>query len=623
MGYIKNNFKNGQILEEQQLNKMDEGVYKAIDSLQDFLLTTNSAFIEVDGETFDISELFIFNYDEGLQYNGSDFKSSVFITVTTIDIEQYVGYKIKMTIPNFTTSQGIAPTMYNTILDSNGNVLYKVQLKKHSSSNTIKGEWGECEFIVPNGAKQLIAHSFNNKSTVDASLSGSYENGLIILDGNLSDFYCTATEIIKTEVGENENYKLENPGVGYTLTDFDFSEICDYYAIKNDGSYELANGLGCSSFIPCMGSNEMLMTVIQGNYPSYGTAFYDNEYKLISFVPSLNGATSSVMMKISIPKNAAYFKTTYFDYDNAKIYGSFKLYMFTNNNIYVNGKRPYQSDYIFFSQAINQSITKFWETDANIVNIDSNFKSTTGVLTLPETYKPVGKKTPLILYCHGFSHYVYYGAWGANDTFLPQKKHWTDMGFAVMDVNGARNNDRKGNFQTGFCPQGMSALKQCVDYVIEHYNVDEQIYIVCGSAGGTSGWNYARVYPKDVRAMVAIATWSKLSKNCYNNNKSLYTEYLGFGSTYDRSKVVGLDPYDSIITINETTYAFSPTIPILYLYGSADGGDFCQDTLNFVNYLRNAGLPAQTRMYQGLGHEIVSGANEVVDKEIGNWLLMH
>lgn len=623
MGYTNIEFKDGMVLKEDHLNHLQDGVHKSVGNLEDFELFVDGTIIEKEGQHTDISNMFDFDYTTGTIYDGSSSKNSVFMTTTTVDISNYVGYKIKMTIPVFTTSQGIRPTFYNAILDENNVVLSKVQLDKHPDFSTLKGDYSEYEFIVPERAKYLIAHNFNNKATQDASLSGSYTQGLIVFEGDLDDFSCVAIEIIKEEIGSASEYMLNNPGIGYSLTEFDKDEICDYYAVTNDGEYELASGYGCSSFIPCKGSKEMLITMMQEPDNKYGLAFYDENKVFLSFIPSIVGDKSYVIKKVVIPSNAYYFKTSYFDYETSKNYGEFKAYMFTDNNVYSNGKRPYQTEYIWFSQAVNQSITKFWETDANTVKIDSNFKSTTGVLTLPETYKPSGKKTPLILYCHGFSHYVYYGAWGANDTFLPQKKHWTDMGFAVMDVNGARNNDRKGNFQTGFCPQGMAALKQCVDYVIEHYNVDEQIYIVCGSAGGTSGWNYARVYPKDVRAMVAIATWSKLSKNCYNSNKSLYTEYLGFGNSYDKSKTVGLDPYDSLVTIGDTTYAFSPSIPVLYLYGSADSGDFCQDTLNYVNYLRNAGLPAQTRMYQGLGHEIVSGANEVVDKEIGNWLLMH
>jgi pimeloyl-ACP methyl ester carboxylesterase len=359
---------------------------------------------------------------------------------------------------------------------------------------------------------------------------------------------------------------------------------------------------------------------------SYGLAFYNRNKEFISFVPSKTGSNTGVVYtEVEVPAGACYFKASFFGYENRVKYGEFACDLIFSADTIKNGKRPYQDGYIFFSQKVDQSILKYWETDESVKH-NSVYKATTGVLALPTTYTQTGKKTPLLVYAHGLSHYVYYGAWGNTDTFREQKQHWLDMGFAVMDCNGAR--DKKGgNFPTGICPQGVNAYRQCVEYVIKNYNVDSDIYLVAGSAGGALGWNYLSMYGDDVRAAVFISAWADLEYNAWTNGgaKSLFTEFLGFNNTttYEVEKTIGYDQKLRIVTIGNKDYCFNPTNTPIYALCGATETTLVQPMKKTISAMRNAGFDARLRVIDGCGHEIVSGANTVVDTEIGNWLLSH
>ena len=407
-------------------------------------------------------------------------------------------------------------------------------------------------------------------------------------------------------------------------------EVCDYYAINKSGEHVLASGYGCTHYIDCYGCGTMDITLIQEkSSTNYGLAFYDENKKFISFVASKVGSEKKgVLTTVTIPENAHYFRTTYFNFENQKTCGDFACTLTYDTSIVsADGKRKYQDGFIYFSQRVNQSVTKYWSTDQTLAH-DDNLKVTTGVLALPTTYKNTGKKTPLILYAHGLSHYVYYGTWGATETFPVQKQHWLDMGFAVMDCNGARDNNRSAKFASGICPQGINAYKLCVEYVQEHYNVSDDIFIVAGSAGGAVGWNFLSQYGKHVKAAVFLSAYSDMKADAYGagGQQSRYVEFLGFdsSSTYEVDKTIGFDPALKIVDISGKKYCFDYyNTPIYAIYGSLDTYGLVTSMKNLIAALRNAGATAQIRRIEGVGHEIVSGANIMVDTEVGNWLLSH
>lgn len=445
----------------------------------------------------------------------------------------------------------------------------------------------------------------------------------------------TAIQEVKTINGESivgsGNIVIKGGnGSGPNIVTLNGDEVCDYYAINKSGEHVLATGYGCTHYIDCHGCGTMDITLIQNTSSiNYGLAFYDANKKFISFVASKVGSEKKgVLTTVTIPENAHYFRTTYFNFENQKTCGDFACILTYDTSIVsADGKRKYQDGFIYFSQRVNQSVTKYWSTDQTIAN-DGNLKVTTGVLALPTTYKNTGRKTPLILYAHGLSHYVYYGTWGATETFPIQKQHWLDMGFAVMDCNGARDNNRSAQFASGICPQGINAYKLCVEYVQEHYNVSDDIFIVAGSAGGAVGWNFLSQYGKHVKAAVFLSAYSDMKSDAWGagGQKNRYVEFLGFdsSSTYEVDKTIGFDPALKIVDISGKKYCFDYyNTPIYAIYGSLDTYGLVTSMKNLIAALRNAGATAQIRRIEGVGHEIVSGANIMVDTEVGNWLLSH
>ena len=492
---------------------------------------------------------------------------------------------------------------------------------------------------VKNGVKprldSLEGEASNTKNTIKElqdSKQDKIEDLTSIREGATKG--ATAIQEVKTINGESivgpGDIKVKGGDSGLVKVTLNGDEVCDYYAINKSGEHVLASGYGCTSYIDCYGCGTMDITLIQTTSSiNYGLAFYDESKKFISFVSSKVGSEKKgVMTTVTIPENAHYFRATYFNFENQKTYGDFSCALTYDNSIVsADGKRKYQDGFIYFSQRVNQSVTPYWNTDEAVANT-GEMKVTTGVLALPTTYKNTGRKTPLILYAHGLSHYVYYGAWGNTDTFREQKQHWLDMGFAVMDCNGARDNNRAGQFASGICPQGINAYKLCVEYIQQHYNVSDDIFIVAGSAGGAVGWNYLANYGKHVKAAVFIAAWTDMKSSAFTSGgqSKLYKEYLGFEdtSTYEVDKTIGFDPTLKIVTIDNKKYCFDyHDTPLYALYGSEDPGAFIGHIKTMFTALRNAGATAQIRMINGVGHEIVSGANMVVDTEIGNWLLSH
>lgn len=445
----------------------------------------------------------------------------------------------------------------------------------------------------------------------------------------------TAIQEVKTINGESIEGSGDiiikgGNGSGPNVVTLNGDEVCDYYAINKSGEHVLASGYGCTHYIDCEGCGTMDITLIQNTSSiNYGLAFYDADKKFISFVASKVGSEKKgVLTTVAIPSEACYFRATYFNYENQKTCGDFACTLTYDTSIVsADGKRRYQDGFIYFSQRVNQSVTKYWSTDQTVAN-DGNLKVTTGVLALPTTYRNTGRKTPLILYAHGLSHYVYYGTWGATETFPVQKQHWLDMGFAVMDCNGARDNNRSAQFASGICPQGINAYKLCVEYVQEHYNVSDDIFIVAGSAGGAVGWNFLSQYGKHVKAAVFLSAYSDMKSDAWGagGQKNRYVEFLGFdsSSTYEVDKTIGFDPALKIVDISGKKYCFDYyNTPIYAIYGSLDTYALVTSMKNLITALRNAGATAQIRRIEGVGHEIVSGANIMVDTEVGNWLLSH
>lgn len=412
----------------------------------------------------------------------------------------------------------------------------------------------------------------------------------------------------------------------------DYRDIVDGVAVIVDqeggvygnpiGEVYSTSSLGASSYINCKGALYMDITLpVLTSEPSQGLVFFDEEGGAIDGVLRLKGNAEGIEKKrIYIPDNAVKFKTTFWNFEKSQNYGEFscEIYFQDDGMMY----RPYQKDLIFFSEKVNQTVNNFWDNTNEIVN-PIEYKSTTGVLILPDNYSPDGKPSPIIMYCHGFSHGVWYNTWGSTDTFLLQKKKWASMGFAVFDCNGARNNNKQVNFTGAGSIQFVSAYRKCYEYIKQHYNVEDRICVVAGSAGGPTGINFCYNHSDLVKKCALLSAWIDLKTCSWGQGvRDTFIEYLGFDNEtdYEDDKTIGYDPAKRIITVNDVEMCKFP-VSVKAWVGSTESSHVLYTALyRFINALRSAGNSAYIREVEGLTHtEVVSGNNDVVDTEVISW----
>ena len=428
---------------------------------------------------------------------------------------------------------------------------------------------------------------------------------IILISGAVAVF-------LKFDNTKNENLDNEVPAISTMSVRND--DLCDYFAISRNGEFVKASGYSATSYIDITGAESLTITMAQNNDgTNYGLAFYDEDKNFVSFVNSPIGSYAVKEVEIKVPENVKYFKSSFFDYRNRKFYGDFKYRVNYAENVQPLKYRPYQDELIFFSSQVNQSLD---------TNDGSNIKITTGVLALPKNYTQTGAKTKLIMYFHGYSHYVYYGTWGATDNFLQQKQHFLDMGFAVMDCNGARDNNMQPHFTSAGSPQYVNGYRQCYEYIVENYNIDTEIYVVGGSAGGPASINYCYMYD-NVKALMLLSAWTNLYNDSWQQGvRDTFVEYLGFENTttYEIEKTIGYDPALHIKTNNETgiEYIDDLKIPVCAFVGSLEKDHILySDLYRYINALKVCNSNVNIVEWQDKNHtQIVSGAEIDIDTAI-------
>lgn len=407
-------------------------------------------------------------------------------------------------------------------------------------------------------------------------------------------------------------------------------EICDYYGIKSDGTFDLATTqhYGCTSFIDCEGVAEFTIPMVQETTSSgFGLAFYDDTKTFISFVPNPTGSTLDVVEEtITVPSGAKYFKTTFFNYEYQKTYGFFECTLTYNDQLLKNGKRPYQTGVISFAPAVNQSIIHYDNTNGTQAMLDVENKDTTANLILPPNYTNDGKPMKLIMLAHGLYQYQNYQEFG-HSGFGDKAAYLASKGFAVFDCNGARNTNRQGQFPSCGMRQFTEAYRKCYEYIIEHYNVDPDMYVVGCSAGGLVACDYARRYSVNVRGLILLCSVVSceyfLPSNASAYKKDIIEEYTG-SRVYEPEKYRGLDPFLDKYVIDNVTYYRPYNCPVL-------GIKTTQDETALNNYLQQyfdgmiaTGADVHLRIVNNLTHDnIVRDNTPGIDDTIVNWFNMN
>lgn len=386
------------------------------------------------------------------------------------------------------------------------------------------------------------------------------------------------------------------------------NDICDFYCLDIDYNDIVASDVyGCTRYVDCLGATsvELKIPLLLEN-ANVGVVFYDKNKKVLSSF-SFRDCQSNTISSFPVPPGAAFFRTSYYNSEYKKYYDSFGYKL---NNDVLSEFRPYHEEPVFFSLPIEQDLSFYTGNQKS----NSELKETTSVLLLPKAYDPKGEPVPIIMYCHGYSHYVYYDHWGSTDSFVLQKQHWADMGYAVFDTNGARNNRKKGAFVSAGAPQFVEAMRASFEYIHEHYNVQDSIYVIGGSAGGLLALNYAR-FNNNVKCVALLSAWTDLYNCVWSQGcRSAFTEFYGFNNEriYEDRRVAYYDPSKNLESIN---------VPIKLWISDLEKGTVIYSTsMSYMKQLQGLGKSAEIALVHGLSHsQLVSGAEMEVDKGIVDW----
>lgn len=254
------------------------------------------------------------------------------------------------------------------------------------------------------------------------------------------------------------------------------------------------------------------------------------------------------------------------------------------------------------------------------------------ILTLPESYTVSGKRTPLIMYCHGASCGITASKWYGNSTgegdgadFLAMVRRFTAKGYAVFDVDNTRH------VSSGFNDWGslplMSAYIKAWEYIKEQYNVSDKLFILSASMGTPAALNMMKWHKSDVLASLILAPrpfgakgrWDETYDSITDARKKEFLVSWGFEPdsiledetfvvpsrdsvfTADMdSKLRGFYHYENIVTISGTDYVFEKYPPMKVMVGLGDT-DFLPEVRrffsalsNFDNYINYRELAGQT-----------------------------
>ncbi len=408
---------------------------------------------------------------------------------------------------------------------------------------------------------------------------------------------------------------VDTYAVNYDVTYDD--EVCEYYAINSRGNaVECNTKYGATWYLPLYDADTLCVRMTCSPIDRYGLAFYGENKEFISFQRAPTESEIKVVdVVLSVPANAKYFRTTYYNYDNRVKYGEFTYSLKKNGNIITESFRDYQDGYIFFSREVSQTKSV---TDTSDVEV------TTCALALPENYSATGTPTKLIIYFHGYSHYTYYGTWGSTDSFKTKMQHYTDRGYAVLGCNGARDNNKKNHFTSAGSSQYTDGYWQAYKYAIENYNLDKNVYVVGSSAGGPAAINFARWHQESVNGLMLLSTWTDIKICSWGQGvRDTFVEYLGFNNTsvYENDKAYDYDPANLIKVGQEgEEYIDTFTIPVYGIIGSTETSHVLYNPfIRWMNAVINGNSNSKLKIWQGKGHTLASHADADVDTETCNF----
>lgn len=270
---------------------------------------------------------------------------------------------------------------------------------------------------------------------------------------------------------------------------------------------------------------------------------------------------------------------------------------------------------IHFSVGISLNTSDSCSHSKEIPDFDSMFYDQ-AILKLPEGYSDDGKPVRLVYMAHGAGGGVtsekwFWNSYSITDSLLKN-------GYACFDVNGGPSIQNMGG-----CWVTQSAFK-AYEYIKNHYNVYDKIFVFGGSMGGLSSTNFIYNYSSIVLAHGMYSPVLDLYEQAWNNPWSATTRFaiskvFNFidktGRTWESEKVIGWNPlFTGTFNNGIDTFKIYP-VPVKIWHGNTDSVVRINSSRQFKRYILNAGEFCELHELESDDHGLSCG-NGFMNREL-------
>ena len=234
------------------------------------------------------------------------------------------------------------------------------------------------------------------------------------------------------------------------------------------------------------------------------------------------------------------------------------------------------------------------------------------ILILPDSYDAASSPTRLVYCAHGAGGGVDSAEW-----FL---QHFSiidsllNNGYAVFDVNGGPSLENMGGSWVT-----QSALK-AYGYILENFNVHDEIFVIGLSMGGLSSSNFVRRHPAKVIAQAFLSPVLDLKSQAWDHpwfpsTRVSIAKAYNFdnqsGDHWESNKVKGWNPIEThSIESHHQLHNFYP-VPIKIWHGQTDTVVPAEISMKFHQYIIQSGGSSELRLLDSDDHGLSVGNPEI------------
>lgn len=281
-------------------------------------------------------------------------------------------------------------------------------------------------------------------------------------------------------------------------------------------------------------------------------------------------------------------------------------------------KLPYYREFDRFYVSYDANWPERGTSDSEIP--EENNKDILCAISIPSTYKAIGKPSPVIMYCHGSGGYIDGTTWYTTSAnFKKMIRALTAAGFIVFDVNNTHDNP--DGFGDWGCLPLVRAYRAAWEYVRENYNVESKLYILSSSMGTMANLSFMKMFGSDVIASMMTAPRVGLINRYETSDnpeakKEMLVAYglepdsileddtfvLPDSSVFNIQSIRGFAHGDFIPMIGDMPVVPLHFPPIKVIIGLADNSYDSEKIRQFFDGLTNAGNITFVRSVANMNH---------------------